>query len=226
MDATRLQSPVEDAENVDGRTLRRTRNRTAVIVALMELIREGNLDPSTADIADRAGVSDRSIFRYFDDLDDLVRTAIAHALSEAEVVGAIEDFGHGTFQERVARFVEARIRLFRHMDGAMRVARGRSHTIPSIDGEFTAIMEYTRGLVRRQFGPELAEWQDPERADIVDAVVVFATYDTYALHTRMLLSTPERMRTALATAIAALLRPPMAGDPSASTEVDQTIRDA
>lgn len=216
MDATRLQPPVEDADGVDGRTLRRTRNRTAVIAALMELIREGNLEPSTSDIAERAGVSDRSIFRYFDDLDDLVRTAVGHALSEAEVVGAIEDFGQGTFEQRIARFVDARIKLFRHMDGAMRVARMRAHTIPSIDGEFTAIMEYTRRLVRRQFAPELAAWPEPDRDDIVDAIVVFATYDTYAIHTRMLLSSPERMQRALQTAIAALLRPPATDDSTPS----------
>lgn len=215
MDATRLPSPVEDAENVDGRTLRRTRNRTAVIVALLELIREGNLEPSTSDIAERAGVSDRSIFRYFDDLDDLVRTTIDHALSEAGVVGAIENFGLGTLDERITRFVDARLKLFDHMDGPLRVARMRAPAIPSIDAEFTAIMEYTRGLIGRQFGPELAAWPESARQHIVDAVLVLSAYDTYAIHTRILHSTPERTRAALCGAIRALLRPPSPADDAA-----------
>lgn len=194
--------------NVDGRTLRRTRNRTAVIVALLDLIREGNLDPSTSDIADRAGVSDRSIFRYFEDLDDLVRTTIAYAFEEAAVVGAIDDVGQGPLDERVTRFVDARIRVFQQMDGAMRVARMRSHTIPSIDDEFAAILEFTRHIVRRHFADEVEAMPQPHQDDIVDAVVVLVTYDTYAIHTRMLRNPDQRMHRALEAAITTLLTAP------------------
>ena len=43
---------------------------------MLQLYAEGNLDPSSDEIAERAGLSPRSLFRYFDDLDDLVRVAI------------------------------------------------------------------------------------------------------------------------------------------------------
>ena len=61
----------------DGRNQRRDRNREAVVRALLELYREGNLGPSADEIAARAGISARSLFRYFDDVDTLVRAAIA-----------------------------------------------------------------------------------------------------------------------------------------------------
>ena len=57
----------------DGRRLRRDRNRTAVVDALLDLYGESNLRPSTAEIAERAGLSHRSLFRYFDDFEDLCR---------------------------------------------------------------------------------------------------------------------------------------------------------
>src|SRR6185437_733480 len=63
----------------DGRRLRRDRNRMAVVDALLDLYGESNLRPSTAEIADRAGLSHRSLFRYFDDFDDLCREAICRA---------------------------------------------------------------------------------------------------------------------------------------------------
>ena len=47
----------------DGRRLRRERNRDAVIEALLDLFGEGNLQPSTDEIAVRSGVSARSLFR-------------------------------------------------------------------------------------------------------------------------------------------------------------------
>src|SRR5690606_9643914 len=120
---------------VDGRTLRRTRNRTAVNTAILELISEGDLHPAAADIADRAGVSHRSILRYYDDLDHHVRTIINQAFREAEPYGRITDVGQGTFHDRLARFVDARLRLFEHIDETMQLARMRAYSIPSIDEE-------------------------------------------------------------------------------------------
>ena len=61
-----------DAE-VDGRRLRRDQNREAVLDALVALFHEGIYQPSTNDIAERAGISPRSVFRYFEDVDDLNR---------------------------------------------------------------------------------------------------------------------------------------------------------
>ena len=56
---------------VDGRRLRRERGRDAVIDALFELLLEGSPTPKSDELARRAGVSEASVFRYFDSLDDL-----------------------------------------------------------------------------------------------------------------------------------------------------------
>ena len=57
---------------VAGRRARRERNRTAVIDAMFELIAEGKVPPPAEALAERAGVSVSSIFRYFDNLDELM----------------------------------------------------------------------------------------------------------------------------------------------------------
>ncbi|HAP77906.1 MAG TPA: TetR/AcrR family transcriptional regulator, partial [Acidimicrobiaceae bacterium] len=44
------------------------------------LYRSGNFDPSIDEIATRSGVSARSVFRYFDDVDDLANAAIDQQL--------------------------------------------------------------------------------------------------------------------------------------------------
>ena len=41
----------------DGRQLRRERNREAVVEALLDLYRDGNLQPSSEEIAARSGLS-------------------------------------------------------------------------------------------------------------------------------------------------------------------------
>ena len=120
-----------DGDPVDGRTLRRERNRTAVIAALLDIVREGDLRPAASEIAERAGVSHRSIFRYFDDLDDLVRTAIDEAFARAHHLAEIADIGDGALDERIDRLVRGRLALFVEVDGAMQIARMRAPSIPA-----------------------------------------------------------------------------------------------
>ena len=64
--ATAVKGESNEAE--DGRRARRDRNRVAVVDSLLALYAEGDLNPSTDAIALRAGLSPRSLFRYFDDL--------------------------------------------------------------------------------------------------------------------------------------------------------------
>ncbi len=194
-----------DEQRVDGRTLRRTRNRTAVIVALLEIIREGDLHPGASQIADRAGVSHRSIFRYFDDLDDLVRTSIDHAFAEAGPLADIPDIGEGPFEQRVVRFVEARLALFALVDGTMQLARMRAATIPSIDDGIAEIARLFQTQIDQHFAAELGQFDSIERPLMVDGVLVMTSYDSYTIHLRLLHSDPDRIRNAWITAVTAML---------------------
>jgi AcrR family transcriptional regulator len=181
-------------EHVDGRTLRRTRNRTAVITALLEIIREGNLRPGASEIADRAGVSHRSIFRYFDDLDDLVRTAIDHA----------PDIGSGSLDERIARFVDARLALFESVDGTMQLARMRAPSIPSIDEGIAEIAALFKEQIAEHFAHELVEVDEGDRDLLVDGVLVLTSYDSFTIHRRLLHSEVNRIRAAWRCALGAM----------------------
>lgn len=60
----------------DGRRARRDRNAEAVIDAVLGLLAEGQPFPSAQEVAQRSGVSLRSVFRYFDDLDAMAHAAI------------------------------------------------------------------------------------------------------------------------------------------------------
>jgi len=195
---------IED-DRIDGRTLRRTRNRTAVIVALLDIIREGNLHPGASEIADRAGVSHRSIFRYFDDLDDLVRTAIDHALTEARPRAEIPAIGTGPLEQRISTFVDSRVALFQLVDGTMQLARMRAPSIPSIDEGITEIAEQFRAQIAQHFESELRSIVGEQRSLLIDGILVVTSYDSYTIHLRLLGSDIERIRAAWVTALTAML---------------------
>lgn len=173
---------------------------------MIALIQEGNLQPSAIQIADRAGVSHRSIFRYFDDLDDLMRTSIEHAFADAASVGRIEHYGMGTLDERIAAFVTSRLALYRHVDGAMQVSRMKAPVIPLIDESIGRIARASRKQISRQFAPEVGT-RSPQDAELLtDAILVASSYDAFTIHLRLLNSSPDRTRAAMTYSLSALLR--------------------
>src|SRR3954453_6982448 len=101
----------EVVAQVDGRRLRREQNREAVVDALVELFEEGDYTPSSATIAARAGISSRSLFRYFDDVNDLNRAAIErHIAINPHLFEPHIDPGLPT-AAKIDAFVDARVEL-------------------------------------------------------------------------------------------------------------------
>src|SRR6187455_417183 len=95
-------SDLDDVDtHVDGRSLRPELNRDAVIEAFLALVREGNYDPGGAEIAERAGVSHRSVLGYFDALADLIVTAVIREVHRVMPLATPAQVGEGTFEARL-----------------------------------------------------------------------------------------------------------------------------
>lgn len=59
------------ARHPDGRKQRSERSRLAIVDAMLDIIMDGKMEPSAAEIAERAGVSARTVFRHFEEMDSL-----------------------------------------------------------------------------------------------------------------------------------------------------------
>jgi len=77
--ATSARLPVVTA--VDGRVERGARNREAIVDALLACYEAGVLRPSIPEVAERAGVSTRSVHNHFADVEAL-RAEVAHRQAE------------------------------------------------------------------------------------------------------------------------------------------------
>src|SRR5271166_5464622 len=122
-----------DAPQVtDGRRLRRALNREAVVDALLDLYSEGNLRPSTDEIAERAGISPRSLFRYFEDADDLAGEAVSRQLGRVMPLLPLGVAADAPFDDRVAALVDQRLRLFSTLGQAAHVSRLRAPFQPRL----------------------------------------------------------------------------------------------
>ncbi|SDL55104.1 TetR/AcrR family transcriptional regulator [Halarsenatibacter silvermanii] len=81
MSAERPEEVKEDElQGEDGRKSRKSRNRRKVLDAFLQLIEKNSTLPSPEKIAEEAEVSRRSIFRYFENLDQLVAEAYHHQI--------------------------------------------------------------------------------------------------------------------------------------------------
>src|ERR1700685_651444 len=66
--------PTEQLEPpVDGRRLRGQRTQTKVLEALLELVAEGEMRPTAQAVSNRAGVSLRTVYHHFEDVEDVRR---------------------------------------------------------------------------------------------------------------------------------------------------------
>lgn len=95
----------------DGRRLRSEKSRALIVEALLALIREGDMNPGAASVAERAGVGLRTVFRHFEDMDSLYREMSAQV--EAEILPlALQPFEAADWRGRLFELVARRARLY------------------------------------------------------------------------------------------------------------------
>ena len=139
----------------DGRRVRRAQNREAVLDALVSLFAEGVYQPSSGQIAERAGISPRSLFRYFDDVDDLSRAAIArHFALAGPLFETAVNPGAGT-EAKIHAVVEERARLHETVAPVARAARASAHRNPVIADQLRTTRSSLRAQLVRTFAAEL-----------------------------------------------------------------------
>jgi AcrR family transcriptional regulator len=165
----------------DGRHQRRDRNREAVVEALLALYREGDLQPSTDDIARRAGISARSVFRYFEDGDTLSRTAISRQQEHLAPLYALSVDPMVPLAERVVGFVGERAGLLAEMGFVGHVARLLAPIQPRLAAELTRVRGVLRDQVAELFAPELALRSPADAAATLAALDVASSWEAYHL---------------------------------------------
>ena len=165
----------------DGRRLRRDRNRTAVVDALLDLYTEGNLSPSTEEITRRAGLSPRSLFRYFDDVDDLAGTAITQAHARVAPLAELNALPTDPLVERIAVLADQRCELFEAVESVALVTRLRAPFSLVVAKNLAVARAHLRSQVADLFAPELSELTPAVAVSRLAALDVICSFEAYRL---------------------------------------------
>ena len=184
----------------DGRSLRSERSREAMVSALFELVGEGVLRPTAQQVAERAGVGIRSVFRHFEDMDTLLAEVDARLRREAEPLIAMPPPA-GNLEKRARALVAHRALIFERIAPYKRsgnLQRPRSRYLQRMHQNLVA--ELRAGL--RSWLPELAE----APSDLRDALELLTSFEAWdRLRTEQRLGA-ERARASVERGVLALLR--------------------
>jgi TetR/AcrR family transcriptional regulator, regulator of autoinduction and epiphytic fitness len=192
------------AKQRDGRTVRAERTRQALVDSLLALLDGGHKTPTAAQIAERAGVSERSVFQHFPD-----REALFEAVAREQydrVMPTLRPIDTSLpLGERIEQFTEQRARLYEQIGGVRRAAVLIEHESSSVAGWLATARQAKAAEVERVFRRELdaipADEREPLRAALV-ALCAWGVWDTWRTHQRLSVA---RSRAAMRAGIAALL---------------------
>jgi AcrR family transcriptional regulator len=158
----------------DGRVVRGARNREAIADALLELYDEGALRPSVHDVAERAGVSARSVHNHFVDMEALRAEVADRQWSRVEHLAEPPSAGL-PLDERITLLVERRSALFEAVTPVRRAALLSAHESPTIARRLARLGRMLRAQLGTLFAGELA----PVDNTVLDAVDLCASWDTW-----------------------------------------------
>lgn len=165
----------------DGRRLRALRNREQVVDAILDLFEEGVADFDATTLAARAGVSVRSVYRYFEDRDALMLEGVArHGQRLAEVVELDFDLA-APLDERIERFVAFRTDRYQRLEPLIEVTRFHGYRIPAVAETLAARRALVRGQLGAVFGPELASCPAGQRRRLLASLDVATDYSSWRL---------------------------------------------
>jgi TetR/AcrR family transcriptional regulator, regulator of autoinduction and epiphytic fitness len=193
--------------SLDGRRARSERSREAVLDAMIDLIMEGQSPPSTEAIAELAGVSPASLFRHFATLEELRELTISRFFDRYASLYKLSGLGAGSFEERVERYVDARLSLYLDTAPMARFARARAMDRPELASALLQLRERHVEATQKHFVTELRTFGKAARHDVAIAITSLTSFESWDIHSELQRST-QQIRRSWITALTVLLERP------------------
>jgi len=171
--------PTERRRNTDGRIARGERTRDAIVDAHTELLREGVLKPTAKVLAARAGISLRTFWLNFNDLESLLRATTAYWLeADAELRRSVDPAL--PLAERLDRYIDQRVVRLEHIAPAARSAALGEPFSPALQASRQAHVQRSVSDLEVAFAVEL-EAAGADRDLLHRGLYVATSWPTWAV---------------------------------------------
>lgn len=178
-----------------------------MVEALLSLFEQGNYDPSTEVIAATADppVSSRSLFRYFDDVDDLYRAAVDE--QQRRVMPIVQrDLQDGADLPTRARAVARQRRdLWTATRPAAIAARSKAPFVAVIADNLDRGRRFLRHQIAQLFAAELGAMSNDHAVHTLAAADVLLAFESWAMLTGEQGLSPDAAEQTLVDALLTLM---------------------
>ncbi len=159
----------------DGRVRRGARNHEAIVDAMYELVRTTHAPPTMDEVARRAGVGTRTVFRQFQDLESLYRSMNERLLGEILSMVSVTP-PTGELESDLRALAHRRAQIFEHIMPFRHATRGLRHTSTFLREQDTRFAQMLRAMVETIVRPHLAE-DAQSTLEILDLLLSFEAWD-------------------------------------------------
>ena len=193
---------MEGSRQTDGRVRRAERTRASIVDAHVRLLREGTLKPSAKTIAEAAGVSVRTLWLAFGDMESLFAQTVAYWFASDDALAVVIDPAL-ELERRIDRFCAARARRLTNIAPAARAAQLMEASSSTLRGSRRAHIENVRVEIAEVFATEIATSAAPET--LCDALLAASSWNSWSILHDDLGRTAEECEAAMRHAFTALL---------------------
>lgn len=140
---------------------------------MLEIIRSGDMVPSAEQVAARADVGLRTVFRHFQDMDSLYREMSGVITAEVRA-WAERPFRSQDWRERVVELVERRAYAFEKIGPFLLATTLSRHRSKYLDSDYSHFVTALRDVLKRQLPPEIV--RDQQKLDILELLLSFESW--------------------------------------------------
>ena len=158
-----------DAEAVDGRVVRRARSRQRIIDAVVHLATDQGVEPTADKVAALAGVTTRTVFRHFDDMESLHREIVADLRAQADALHVDFDPRRG-WRGQLDELVLRRTDIFERFTGHILWAQALRQSSAAVETDVQAFYRRMRNSLKLRLPGALVD----ERAAFAEVEVVLS----------------------------------------------------
>lgn len=190
--------------DVDGRSARAERTRSLIVDAHLALITDGELKPTARQVTERAGVSPRTLWDHFADMEAVMAASASRQL-EGQAATTVPIGVDQPLDRRLAAYAHQRAGLLEALTPLARAADVQRPFSPVLQANLRENLARIRAEAERVFAPELARLEAAERERRLQALTIVADWASWQLLRQYLGRTATEAADVLRTAVAGIL---------------------
>jgi AcrR family transcriptional regulator len=161
------------SRETDGRRRRSEDSRARIVQAMLDLVQEGELAPAAEQVAARANVGLRTVFRHFRDMESLYREM--SGVIEGELAAIIaQPLKASDWRGRLQEIVQRRAAVYEKIAPFKRASDVHRHDSPFLAADHARLVQTAREILRQTLPPQLAA--DPEKLEALDLLLSFEAW--------------------------------------------------